>query len=158
MAEPDAVTFRASRLKGGLLLLGASAFVAIGLLMRHEQAFMGWLCVGFFGLGIPVALVLLARPGLIYLRLDAEGFEMGSPIKKYRVRWQDVEGFDLGSISGTKLIAIRYRESYLEQRMLRGVAGSLTGMEAAIPNNYDAPQAVVLETLREFHERHGYGP
>ena len=156
MVEP-AVTFRASRLKGALLLLGACGFVALGLLMRHEHAFMGWLCVGFFGLGIPVALVMLARPGLMYLRLDADGFEMGSPIKKYRVRWQDVEGFEIGSISGTKLIAIHYRESYIEQRLLRGVAGSLTGMEAAIPNNYDAPQAVVLEALREFHARHGFG-
>ena len=150
------ITFRASRLKGGLLLLGASAFVALGLLMRHEHALMGWLSVGFFGLGIPVAILMLVRPGLLYLRLDPNGFEMGSPIKKYRVRWQDVEGFELGSISGTKLIAIHYRETYLEQRLLRGVAGSLTGMEAAIPNNYDAPQAVVLEALREFHARHGF--
>ena len=74
----DELTFHASRWKAALILLGASVFVVIGYFMRVEEPFMGWACMIFFGLGIPVGLIMLFSPNSTYLRLDPEGFEMGS--------------------------------------------------------------------------------
>ena len=79
-------------------MLGSTAFVALGVWLRHEQPFIGWSCILFFSLGIPAATFMLLMPNAIYLRLDKEGFEMGSPFKKARIRWSDVAGFELGNI------------------------------------------------------------
>lgn len=105
--------FYASRTKALLLLVGSIAFVTIGWLMKEQKPFIGWLCVVFFGLGIPVTLIMLL-PGVIYLRLDQDGIEMSSIGRKNKIRWQDVESFKIGSIRGAKLIAINYRASFTD--------------------------------------------
>jgi hypothetical protein len=147
--------FRSSRVKASLLLAGSIAFVVLGAWIARKGHPFGWVCVAFFGLGIPIALLLLTRPDLNFLRLDPDGFEIRTPFKSYRVSWKDVAGFEIGSGHGTKLIEIRYGPSYQEQRVLRGIASAVSGMEAAIPNQYDSPQATILATLREFHARYG---
>jgi hypothetical protein len=112
----DELTFRASRGKAALILLGAIVFVAIGYFMRAEEPFMGWACMIFFGLGIPVGLIMLFSPNSTYLRLDPEGFEMGSFVKKTRMKWTDVAGFELASIRGAKMIAIVYAHTMRGRR------------------------------------------
>ena len=151
----DELTFHASRGKAALILLGAIVFVAIGYFMRAEEPFMGWACMIFFGLGIPVGLIMLFSPNSTYLRLDPEGFEMGSFVKKTRMKWTDVAGFELASIRGAKMIAIVYAPHYEGQKIGRAVAENLSGMEGAIPNSYNAPLAEVLKTLNEWRARYG---
>jgi hypothetical protein len=151
----DELTFHASRTKAALIMLGSIAFVAIGYFMRQEQPLLGWACMLFFGLGIPVGLVMLLSPNSTYLRLDAEGFEIGSFVKKTRIKWTDVAGFELASIRGAKMIAIIYAPNYEGQRIGRAVAGNLSGMEGAIANSYNAPLAKVLDTLNEWRARYG---
>jgi hypothetical protein len=77
----------ASRSKAAFVLLASIAFVAIGYFMRLEKPFIGWACMIFFGLGIPVGLIDAVLAELTYLRLDTEGFEMGSFVKKTRIKW-----------------------------------------------------------------------
>ena len=152
----DELTFTASRKKAALILLASVAFVVIGYFMRLEKPFMGWACMIFFGLGIPVSLMLLFSPNSTYLRLDAEGFEMGSfTKKKSRTKWTDVAGFELASIRGAKMIAIIYAPHYEGQKVGRAIAENLSGMEGAIPNNYNAPLDELLKTLNEWQARYG---
>jgi hypothetical protein len=152
---PSQLTFRASRKKAVLLLLGSCAFVSIGYFMRADEPFMAWACMIFFGLGIPLSLVMMFSPNSMYLLLDEEGFEMGSFVKKTRTKWTDVEGFELGSIRGAKMIAIVYAPHYEQQKIGRAVASGLSGMEGAISNSYNAPLDEVLKTLNEWQARFG---
>jgi len=151
----DELTFTASRSKAAFVLLASIAFVAIGYFMRLEKPFIGWACMIFFGLGIPVGLIMLFSPNSTYLRLDTDGFEMGSFVKKTRIKWTDVAGFELAAIRGAKMIAIIYAPHYEGQKMGRAVAENLSGMEGAIPNSYNAPLDEVLKTLNEWQARYG---
>lgn len=153
MTEP--LNFRASRMKAFWLLLAAVAFVTIGFFMRAEKPLIAWACILFFGLGIPLSLVMMFSPNSMYLRLDEEGFEMGSFFKKNRVKWTDVAGFELASIRGARMIAIIYAPHYEGQQIGRAIAENLSGMEGAIPNNYNAPLDELLPTLNEWQQRYG---
>jgi len=147
-------SFVASRGKALLVLLGSICFVAIGVWMTSERPVLGWLTVAFFGLGIPVALFLLL-PNSTYLRLDEEGFEMGSFLRKHRFKWTDVTDFRIGSIRGAKMIAIAFHPEYQQHRLGRTVAATLSGMEGAIPNQYNATLEEILEALTTWRQRYG---
>jgi hypothetical protein len=146
------VTFRASRKKALLLFLGSICFVAIGVWMSSERPLIGWGSVVFFGLGVPVSLLMLL-PEAMYLRLDAEGFEIGSFLGKNRTKWDDVARFEIGSIRNTKMIAIVYARGYQGQQVGRAIASSLAGMEGAIRNSYDAPLGEILASLNAWKSR-----
>jgi hypothetical protein len=151
----SSITYPASRLKAVLLLLGSVAFVVLGTLMAQQKPALGWMCVAFFGLGI-VASILMFVPGLIHLRLDAEGFEMKSLGRKtHRVRWIDVARFQLVSMSGAKMIAIEYRPEYEQQRLMRNTVSKITGVEGAVGNVYAIPLAELERVLNEWLARHG---
>ena len=92
-----------------------------------EHPVLGWLCVAFFGLGIPASLFML-RPNSTYLRLDADGL-------------------DVVSMS-------RHSVEYTRQKTGRAVALALAGMEGAIADHYSAPLEQVLQTLTEWKARH----
>lgn len=94
-------------------------------------------------------------PNAMYLRLDEEGFEMGSLRRTHKIKWADVEGFQIGSISGAKMIAIIYSREYESQKFGRAVAASLSGMEGAIPNSYNATLEDVLNSLNSWRVRFG---
>jgi hypothetical protein len=147
-------TFHGSRSKAAFVLLASIAFVVIGYFMRVEKPLIGWACMIFFGLGIPVGLMLLFSPNSTYLRLDSEGFEMGSFVKKTRIKWTDVAGFELASIRGAKMIAIIYAPHYEGQKAGRAIAENLSGMEGAIANGYNAPLDEVLAALNEWRARY----
>jgi hypothetical protein len=150
------LTFRASRSKGLLILMVSCGFVALGVwLISEGEQLYGWLSAGFFALGIPASLFMLLSPNSLYLRLDREGFEMGSFIKKVRVRWTDVQGFEMRRMHHNNMIAIIYAQHYEDQKIGRAVASTLSGMEGAIANNYDRPLDEILRTLDEWLGRYG---
>jgi hypothetical protein len=150
----DQLTFRASRSKAALVMLGSLVFVIAGYFLRVEQPFMGWACMLFFGLGIPVGLIMIFSPNSMYLRLDTKGFEIGSFVKKTRIEWGDVERFELASIRGAKMIAIIYSPHYAQQKIGRAVAQGLSGMEGAIANSYNAPLTEILDVLNTWRKRY----
>lgn len=152
----ESLTFRASRSRGLLVLTLSWGFVALGFwLISEGERLFGWLCAGFFVLGIPVGLIMMFSPNAMYLRLDAEGFEMGSFIKKVRIKWTDVQGFEMRRIHHNKMIAILYAPHYNEQKIGRAVASTLSGMEGGIANSYNAPLDDILKTLNEWQARYG---
>ena len=150
----DFRTFRASKKKAFLLLLGSLVFVAAGIWMSAEKPFLGWVCAGFFGLGIPASLFMML-PNAMFLRLDHEGFEMGSVFGGQKIRWSEVDGFHISSIRGTQMIEINFNENYTRQKIGRAVASTVSGMEGAIANSYDAPLGEVLAALNSWKERFG---
>jgi len=148
----ETVYFPASKKKAALLLAGSIGFVLLGYWLRNESPIVGWASMLFFGLGIPVSF-FMAFSKKFYLLLDNQGFEMASPIKTVRIGWQDVVGFDLVSMNGAKMIAIHYREGYEKQRLLRGAARAVSGLEGAIGDSYAASLPAILDALRDWHQR-----
>ena len=151
----DTLTFVASRRKASLVLILSIGFVALGVWLTPEWPFLGWLSVAFFGLGIPVSLLILLLPNSTYLRLDEEGFEMGSIIRKQKYQWTDVDDFHIRSIYGARMIAIIFNTEYRKQRFARSVAATLSGLEAAIANQYNATLEQIFEALSTWKQRHG---
>lgn len=150
----DVRVFPASKKKAVVLLLIFLAFVAIGVWMSSENPVMGWSMVAFFGLGVPAS-AMMFLPGKVYLKLDPDGFEMATGLRKSRTRWKDVDGFDLGAIKGANMIAVFYNEAYEPQKALRKVSAAMAGMEGGIPDNYVAPLTEVLAALNDWHARYG---
>ena len=122
--------------------------------MAGERPFLGWLAVAFFGLGIPASLLMLL-PNCTYLRLDREGFEMGSFISRHKYKWTDVADFRIASVSGAKMVAIAFHPEYNEQQLGRALAVKLGGIEAAIPNQYNATLEEIVEALATWRQRYG---
>jgi hypothetical protein len=151
----NTVTFVASRRKVFLLLLISMCLVALGIWLLSQWRLLGWLTVAFFGLGIPISLLMLVLPNLTYLRLDEEGFEMGSGFRSQKYKWTDVADFRIGSIQGAKMIAVIFHPEYEGQKLARAVVRTLSGMEGAIPNHYNATLGEILEALTTWRQRYG---
>jgi hypothetical protein len=150
----DQLVFKASLKKAVLVLFISIGFVAIGAWMTDEKPVMGWLCVGFFGLGIPASLLMM-RPNTTYLKLTAEGFEIVAMSRTTAYKWSDVDHFRVASIRGAKMVGIAFSFEYTQQRAGRAVASALAGMEGAIPDSYTASVEEVCRTLNEWRSRHG---
>jgi hypothetical protein len=128
--------YKASLKNSFLILCGSLVFVTIGLWMTSEEPVLGWILTGLFSLGIPAAIILLL-PAAVQLRLDEEGFEVKSVMRRETTRWQDVKSFRLDSVSSGKIIAIEYQPSYMGKQSQRATANALIGVEGGIPNNYN---------------------
>jgi len=152
----EPAVFPGSRKKAAWVLVIAIGLCSLSVFMATEKPLVGWLGALFFGLGIPVSIMMM-RPGAMFLKLDAEGFEMSTFGKPHRTRWVDVRGFELGRIQGNKMIAIAYHEDYARQAAARAVASAVSGMEGAIPDSYAAPLEEILAALRTWHARYGRG-
>jgi hypothetical protein len=145
------IEFRANRAKALLLLAGSAGFVLLGAWARHANPWLGWTCVLFFGLGIPASAAMLL-PNATFLRLDARGFEMSAFFRRHRVEWQHVADFALVQVAGRRMIAIAYAPAYRRPRALRRAASTMSGIEGAIPDYYDAPIEAVLDALLAWKE------
>lgn len=152
----NVLVFKASLRKAFLVLVISIAFVVLGVWMTGERAVMGWLCVGFFGLGIPASLLMM-RPNTTYLKLTAEGFEIMAMSRVTVHKWLDVDHFHIVSIRGAKMVGIAYSAEYTQQRAGRAVASALAGVQGALADSYTASVEEVCRTLNEWKTRHGSG-
>jgi hypothetical protein len=111
------------------------AFVLIGAwgIARGEQA--GWFCCGFFGLGIPVALISML-PNASSLELNSEGFTVRSLFRSGTTRWEDVSDFGVGRIGPNAMVMFNFVDTYRRAGPIRWVNAALTGYEAALPDSY----------------------
>ena len=151
--EPP-VIFRGSLRKALVLLLISIGFVILGAWATTERPIIGWLCIAFFGLGIPASLLMM-RPNSTYLKLDADGIDIVSMSRHHKLKWSEVDAFRMTSIRGAKMIAIDYSSEYTKQKAGRAVASALSGMEGAIADHYTVPLEQVLQVLNDWKVRHG---
>jgi len=135
------------RIWSALPLLGISlTFVVIGLCAAQSNPWMGLLCAGFFGLGIPLALIQLL-PGSTYLRIDDEGLTTCTMYRETKIPWAAIEDFGVVIISHNKMVGLNYVESYDRSRGMRQMAAAISGCEGALPNTYGMRADQLAEKL-----------
>lgn len=88
------------------------------------------------------------------LLADRSGIEMKTLFKPMTLSWSDVDEFYIGytkaGLSRTKMIGIRYSESYKRQQNGSQVSAGLTGMEGALPDHFNGSAEEICETLNRF--------
>lgn len=146
--------FRASRKKAAFLLLLSICLVVLGIFVTTEKPILGWLSIGFFGLGIPASIFMMLTNSS-YLKLDHEGFEIVAMSRKFKAKWTEVEVFETGEIYGNKVISIVYSHQYNKQQTGRAIASALSGMEGAIADHYVVPIEEICRTMNTWKERFG---
>jgi hypothetical protein len=154
--EGDSIVLAASRRKAALVFLGSGAFVTIGAFLVASGESGGWFPLAFFGFCLIVSIVLLF-PGSTTLTIDRDGIHMKHMFRLTHIRWSDVDSFYVGSIrtgvSSTKMIGIKYSDSYQGQKAGRNISSALTGMEGGIPNQYQASAEELCELLNTAKRR-----
>ena len=152
----DPIVLAASKRKAVLLLIVCGVFVAIGVFLIARGERLAWFGVAFFGLGVIVSVVLLL-PGSTSLTIDRSGIRMTHMFRTTVIRWSDVDSFYVGFIrtglATTKMIGINYAASYEGQQTGRKAALALTGMEGAIPNQYQVSPEELCELLNAAKRR-----
>lgn len=147
------VLFGPGRKKGLMLLAASSAFVALGVLMRHDEPLVGWASICFFGLGIPISISLLL-PGFTYLKLDRHGFEVCALGRKHKTAWSDVKDLQMISVQGSQMIGFNYAPGCVRHKAGRAVASALSGVEGAVPSHYNVRASELLEIMLAWHSRY----
>lgn len=140
------------------LLVGCTMFVAGGLWMAQEAGWIGYLCAGFFALGIPVAVVQML-PGSSYLRITPRGLSVATMYRVTEIPWDVVDHFFVVKIrqAGTTartLVGFNYVATYDQGRLGRRFSAVLAKCEGALPDTYgENPEelaAMLNRYLREF--------
>jgi hypothetical protein len=154
------VVLAASKRKAALLFLASGVFVAIGVFMVIDGERFAWFPLVFFGLCLIVSVVLLL-PASTSLTIDRNGIHMKHMFRLTHMRWSDVDSFYIGFIrtglSSTKMIGVNYSDSYQGQKAGRRVASALSGMEGAIPNQYEVSAEELCELLNSAKRRYSNG-
>ncbi len=84
------------------LLLACSAFVAGGVWLGLRGEWFGFVCAGFFGLGIPVAVIQLL-PGSAYLHIDSTGITYTVLFRTTSLPWSVFQSFCVVTMRQTGL-------------------------------------------------------
>lgn len=155
--DSEIIVVSLSRLKAALLFLVSAAFVAIGIFMIGRGNLLGWAVAVFFVLGIPLSLYMLV-PGAMELRIDRHGIQMKTLFRPFTIAWKDIDGFYVTRISNATMIGISYAASYDRMRLGRGIAAGLTGVEGALPNNFNMSAEDMCTLLNESKSRWGSQP
>lgn len=141
--------FESNKLKNSILLLGCSAFVAIGVFILDKNPEIGWACIIFFGLGVIVSLIQF-YPNSTYLKLTNEGFEVKSLFKSSFTKWSDVKDFREGQIKGNKMIFFDYTDQHKKWNNGKKVAKFLSGKEGAVQSSYNIKTDELLNLMKEY--------
>jgi hypothetical protein len=153
------VTYRAGKLKM-LGLLGISLmFVALGAWMwvaDPGMRFIAGLNMGFFGLGVLIALVSL-HPRASFLTLIPSGFEFASLFRRHHFAWTDVAGFVPIIIAGNKMVGWDFAAGYSKSKTLRGVSAAMAGVEGALPDTYGHTHFELARLMNGLRTKYGNG-
>lgn len=123
----------ANPLKLLLYWLGSAMFVAAGIWMLHtpsisESLFYGvvaWACIGFFGLGVVIFLIMIFRDvffRLPVLEIDEQGWSCRTTlfVKKQTANWQDIDHVAIYR-RWMRESAIRHKPRYMYYLVVHGV-------------------------------------
>ena len=114
----EKIEIYSSKKKSLLLLIGSIIFVALGSCLalgvfdaNMYKRVIGALGVVFFGLGIYVAIKQLIKNKLM-LVIDEVGVNINPSKSDEKILWQNIKGFPILNISGTKIIIIDIDNSH----------------------------------------------
>jgi len=133
------------------------AFVAGSILMIRQGEKMGWLCAGFFGLGIPVSLLQL-WPNSSFLKVTEEGLEICSLFRRQTIRWCDVSEFGVTTMRQhglpvNRMVGFNYAAGYQRAAKTRSVARALAGFEGMLPDTYGMAAEELAQLLGDYHRK-----
>lgn len=145
------MTLKPSRLKWVMVLLICIAFVAgcIFIIPREDDPTMWWLCVGFFGLGIPASI-----PGLLGiggLDLDPDGFTINQWGRKTRRTWRECSEFSIIDMRGGPFVG--FSTTTDATKLGAGLARSLVGETAMLPEKYGMKARDLAALMNRYRER-----
>lgn len=152
------------------ILLISLAFVACGwwMLSREEDPgdrTMAWLCICFFGLGIPIALFqLLSQRN--HTLITASGIHVQSMFRNVTYAWKDIHNFGVAEWSQWhgpfrqrhRLVGMNFKEGSEPLRKVQGMAGistALVGYHGALPDNYGYKHQELASLLNGYLQRYG---
>jgi hypothetical protein len=144
------------------LFLISATFVAGGIWMIREGENFGWLCAGFFALGIPVSLLQL-HPRCSFLTVTEEGIEFAGLFRVARLRWSDISQFGVYDVRNhygfraATMVAFNYSAEYQQARKARALAKALTRFEAALPDTYGFSAEALARLLSTYHRERATG-
>jgi hypothetical protein len=150
----DELIIPGSRKKALLVLCIGIGFVVGGIFLILQGLVWGWLVSGFFGLAIPVALWMLV-PNNSYLKLDRDGVEMKTFWRPTRIKWTDVDDFYVATLYGNKMVGIRYSGTYRGMKIGRQLASTLSGVEGALPDQFQSSPEEICDRLNQWRQRFG---
>ena len=133
--------------KNIVLLAVSFLFVALGVfqLVNGDHSFIVWVCFLFFGIGGLYVLFLILRERINnkpYYIITDECVIMDSGMKKWEVRFSDVEEFYLINVMSSKQIGIRYKKEIEFQKMndassagrtIRKMNERIAGVQESLP-------------------------
>ncbi len=129
------------------LLAICFAFAAVGVMMLldGEKTFIAWTSILFFGGGGLFVLYLILRErisGKAYYIITDESVLVDSGMKKWEVRFADVEAFYPIIVGSSKQIGIKYKKDVEFQKMndassagriFRKLSGMIAGVPESLP-------------------------
>jgi hypothetical protein len=145
------VTLYPSRKKWLLVLAGSALFVVGSLWMIEVRPWMGWTGLIFFGAAALLAAAAML-PGAGALTLDREGFEAVNLFQGYRMRWQDVEGFQAARIppAPQKFVIFDLKQG---TNPLAKINAAIAGRNAALPDTYGLSADDLARLMAQWRER-----
>ena len=132
------------------LLLLCSGFTAIGAWMVMDGQMMGWLCGGFFALGIPIFLIQF-HPKASFLTVSDAGLEFGSLFRRSSYRWSEISGFGTYGFPVATLVGFDFSPDYQRSKKARAVSKALAGFEAGLPDTYGFRAEELAQLLASYH-------
>lgn len=148
------VTLRPSRKKVAGLFIVSLLFVICGIWMVHDGQPMGYLCGGFFALGLTV-FALQFHPRAAYLHLAPDGFTFCSLFRAYTVKWSHVQEFGVICIGPKWMVAWNFTPDYSAAGPGRAISKSLSGYEAALPDTYGMEPDELIVLMEGLRQRFG---
>ena len=139
------------------LLLVCAVFIVIGVWLATEEGWIGYLCIAFFGMGIPLAVIQL-MPGSTYLHISADELRVVNLFRTQRIPWDVVDQFFVVTLKQTqvavhKLVAFNYVPSYDRSRLGRRLNSIAANCEGALPNTYGKTAEELSELLNVCLEK-----
>ena len=87
----------------------------LGIVLLWENRGVGLAFAGLFGL-LAAAMIAHLWPGMVYLRLSAQGFEVKNVRQRFFVNWLDVDSFFIARVGKGNYVAFRFVESLRPKR------------------------------------------
>ena len=133
------------------LFFCCSAFVAVGLWLGFGGEWLGFVCAGFFGLGIPVAVVQLI-PGSTFLEIDDVGITYASLFRKTSIPWSAIDDFCVVTMKRTgvkvyEMVGFNFVPAYDRSTTGRSVSKVIAGCEGGLPDTYGMKAAELAAML-----------
>ena len=153
------ITLRMRPSKGFFLLATSIAFVAAGIFMLRENQALSWIVICFFGLGIPIGILMLWTGGYSLI-LSRDGFTMVMLWRRFSCRWADVDDFTVIDTPQGPRVGLNFSENVSESSPAwrkriasRQWLKETYGRNGILPDNYGIAPDELCRLLVERRKR-----